>query len=179
MNSSITCANRNKPWHLEVGNNLAKRYKRGIVSDACCFYCSMVYIVLVWHLQNMYHMNHSEYGVFSKHTTLVLSHQKFATNKPLALWAQVLSAANFLSDLGLQSYICWMHLLYNIAIYVCMCVYIYMYVCMYIYNYIANQDIEVLAMTFVYLCPTLKTFIWSIFNEITYLATTQEITPFC
>ena len=40
-----------------------------------------------------------------------------------------------------------------------MCVYIYMYVCMYIYNYIANQDIEVLAMTFVYLCPTLKTFI--------------------
>ena len=42
-----------------------------------------------------YHMNHSYYGVFHKYTTLVLSHRKFATDKPLTLRARGLSVANF------------------------------------------------------------------------------------
>ena len=40
-------------------------------------------------------MNHDYYGVFDKHMTLVLVHQKFATDKLLALWAWGLSVANF------------------------------------------------------------------------------------
>ena len=44
----------------------------------------------------IYCMNHGYYGVYNKHTTLVLGHQKFTTDKPLALWAQGLSVVNFL-----------------------------------------------------------------------------------
>ena len=33
-------------------------------------------------------MKHSYYGVYNKHMTLVLSHRKFAVDKPLALQAQ-------------------------------------------------------------------------------------------
>ena len=41
-------------------------------------------------------MNHSHYGVYNKHMILVLGHQKFAIDKPLALQARGLSMANFL-----------------------------------------------------------------------------------
>ena len=54
--------------------------------------------ILVWHPHSIYHMNHGYYGVFHKYTTLVLSHQKFATDKLLALRAWGLSVAN--SDSG-------------------------------------------------------------------------------
>ena len=36
-------------------------------------------------------MNHSHYGVYNRHTTLVLGHWKFAVDKFLTLWAQGLS----------------------------------------------------------------------------------------
>ena len=55
-------------------------------------------------------MNHGHYGVYNKHTTLVLSHWKFAVDKPLALRARGLSMANS-SDLGLGLYICCIHLI--------------------------------------------------------------------
>ena len=45
---------------------------------------------------HIYHMNHGHYGVYSKHTTLVLGHWKFAVDKPLSLGARGLSMANFL-----------------------------------------------------------------------------------
>ena len=38
-----------------------------------------------------YHMNRGYYGVYNKHTTLVLSHRKFTIDKPLGL-----SMVNFL-----------------------------------------------------------------------------------
>ena len=41
-------------------------------------------------------MNRGHYGVYNKHTTLVLGHRKFAVDKPLTLWARGLSMANFL-----------------------------------------------------------------------------------
>ena len=41
-------------------------------------------------------MNHGYYGAFDKHMSLVLGHQKFATDKPLALSAMGLLVANFL-----------------------------------------------------------------------------------
>ena len=40
-------------------------------------------------------MNDGYYSVFGKYTPLVLGYRKFATDKPLTLWAQGLSVANF------------------------------------------------------------------------------------
>ena len=48
-------------------------------------------------------MNHGYYGVFDKYISLVLSHQKFATDKPLILRAQVYQWQTS-SDLRLGSY---------------------------------------------------------------------------
>ena len=52
--------------------------------------------ILVWRPHSIYHMNYGYYGVFHKYTTAVPSHHKFATDKPLTLWALGLSVANFL-----------------------------------------------------------------------------------
>ena len=41
-------------------------------------------------------MNHGHYGIYNKHTTLILGHQKLASDKPLALQSQGLSMASFL-----------------------------------------------------------------------------------
>ena len=52
-------------------------------------------------------MNYGHYGVYNKHTILVLSHRKFAIDKPLGLRVYQRQTS---SDLGLGSYICCIHL---------------------------------------------------------------------
>ena len=57
-------------------------------------------------------MNHGYYSVY---TICILSHRKFAIDKPLTLQAQDLSMANY-DDFGLRSYVCHIHLLYVVYI---------------------------------------------------------------
>ena len=70
-------------------------------------------------------MNHSYNGVSEKHMTLklVLGHRKFATNKPLVLWAQVYQWQTSY-DLTLGSYTCQIHLLAMVYI-ILLHIYIY------------------------------------------------------
>ena len=54
-------------------------------------------------------MNHGYYSVFNNTQPFVLGHQKFVIDESLAFQGWSLSMTNFLSNFGLELYICCIH----------------------------------------------------------------------